>query len=411
MKKINNISISLVELPQIGGIKKFNVRGDDGAKFILIVTALGNKYYDFVSQEFSTGHSPRKILRGTISGSSFEGVLSFGELTDPFQNYDILLFADPSDDTEMKRGRPIVRRLRQLPNTTLTVSIDTSLYSSSPTSPSSLASLPSNVTVVSPKSAGATSANIDWTFTQTSDATRIGNAEGAGLIFENAVADKLIVDGAWYFNTTDTVNGTISGSTSLVVDSTQGLFVGMTLQSGASGFTGAKPVVIGINTITNTLTLSKSINASDGDTLTFRGYGLANINSALNCSINANLKITNVAKVTTTVRGAVSNSTTVTVNGTRGINGQDDQTFISGLNSTPATVSSSNASATAGDIEASVAQTFNGGETLTFTHVNSSKTLTTQLTIEGSIKVNLQPKEDQTIYFDLDKILSIGNDS
>ena len=78
---------------------------------------------------------------------------------------------------------------------------------------------------------------------------------------------------------------------------------------------------------------------------------------------------------------------------------------------TPATVSSSNASATAGDIEASVAQTFNGGETLTFTHVNSSKTLTTQLTIEGSIKVNLQPKEDQTIYFDLDKILSIGNDS
>ena len=43
MKLINNISINLVELPEAGGLKRFKILGDDGAKFIIIVSCYSNQ--------------------------------------------------------------------------------------------------------------------------------------------------------------------------------------------------------------------------------------------------------------------------------------------------------------------------------------------------------------------------------
>jgi hypothetical protein len=120
MMQINNISINLVELPETGGVKTFNITGDDGAKFILIVNNSSGNYYDFKNKTFSSGHGPNKMLKSSLSGGNFQGSIIFPSAAGA--NYDILLIADPTDDTVMRRGKPINKRLKQLGNTTLTLS-------------------------------------------------------------------------------------------------------------------------------------------------------------------------------------------------------------------------------------------------------------------------------------------------
>ncbi len=409
MKLINNISINLVELPEAGGLKRFKILGDDGAKFIIIVSNSSGDYYNFNTQTFSAGHSPQKMLKGTISGSFFEGVIVFPGVAGA--NYDILLQADPTDNTEMRRGKPINKRLKQLGNTTLTLAVATtnqSLFYNT---------FPSNIAITNSPTAPPSTNSINWTITNIT--SNVSDGFGSGLMFNAKTVIPIIQDSAWYFSTTDTVNGTISGSNELVVDSVDNLFAGMSIVSGVTGFSGAdKPVIAKIDPTTKTLFLNKTCNAGDGVTLTFNGYGLANINAALGCSISVSLKITNIAEVTTTVRGAVS-GTTVNVNGTYGISGLDNYNpgtgnthpaAFSGVNAQPAVVTSVTANATQGSFVSSVAQSFKGGEKLTFSHINKDFAYTTQFTVEGTLNISSHPSSNQTIFFDLDKFVTTGQD-
>ena len=406
---INDILINLVKLPEAGESRRFSITGDSGAKFILIVSNSLGEYYDFTTKSFSSGHNPQKMLKGTITVNSFEGVIVFPSVAGA--SYDIVLIADPTDSTSTRRNKPINKRLEQLGNTTLTLAVATtggSLFYNT---------FPSDIVITNSPTAPPSTNSINWTITNVT--SNVSDGFGSGLMFNQRVATDIIQDSAWYFNTTDTVNGTISGSNQLVVDSIDNLFVGMSIVSGVTGFSGAaKPVISKINPITKTLSLNKNCNASDGATLTFNGYGLANINSALGCNISVSLRITNVARVTTTVRGAV-NGTTVNVNGTYGINGLDNYdpgtgdthpTTFTGVNVAKATVTSVTASETQGSFESSVAQVFKGGEKLTFRHIDREYIYTTQFTVEGALNINSHPSSNQTIYFDLNKFVTAGQD-
>jgi hypothetical protein len=405
MMQINNISINLVELPETGGVKTFNITGDDGAKFILIVNNSSGNYYDFKNKTFSSGHGPNKMLKSSLSGGNFQGSIIFPSAAGA--NYDILLIADPTDDTVMRRGKPINKRLKQLGNTTLTLSpaTESDLYYNT---------LPSDLAITNSPTAASSSSSLDWTFTNSDSDAAIGDGFGAGLIFNSVnTANTVILDDAWYFNTTGTVDGATSSSTALVVDSVDNLFIGMSITSGLTGFSGSKPVVLKIASETKTLTLNKAASASDGATLTFNGYGISNINNALGCNIDPQLRIQNVSRVATTVRGAVNNSTTITVDGTYGIHASAEESYFTGLNvdASGAAVDRSTASATAGDLTASGNQTFKGGETLTFYMVDKDKLLTTTFQISGTIVVNSHPSSDVTVYFDLDKFITPGSDA
>lgn len=405
MMQINNISINLIELPQTGGVKTFNITGDSGAKFILIVNNSTGSYYDFKNKTFSSGHGPNKMLKSSLSGGNFQGSIVFPSAAGA--NYDILLIADPTDNTVMRRGKPINKRLKQLGNTTLTLSPATS-------STGYYNTLPSNLAITNSPTAASSSSSLDWTFTNNTNATEIGNGFGAGLIINSAsTANTVILDDAWYFNTTNTVDGATSSSTALVVDSVDNLFIGMSITNGLTGFSGSKPVVLKIASETKTLTLDKAASASDGATLTFNGYGISNINNALGCNIDPQLKIQKAVRPTTTVRGAVNNSTTITVNGTYGVHASAGEAVFTGLNvfAGGARVTSSNASATAGDLTCSANQTFKGGEILTFHMVDRDKALVTSFQVSGTIVVNSHPSSDVTVYFDLDKFITPGSDS
>lgn len=409
MIKINNISINLVELPQTGGVKTFSVTGEPGAKFILIVSNSTGDYYNFTTKLFSSGHGPEKMLKGTLAGNSFEGSIVFPSAAGA--SYDILLVPDPTNGTEMKRGKPINKRLKQLGDTTLTLSLATegsSFYNT----------LPSDLVITNSPTAAPSSTAISWTIVNIT--SNVDDGFGSGFDLDGTTFLNNITDSAWYFVTTGTIDGAISASSSVVVDSVDGLFEGMSITSGLSGFSGLKPIVQKIDLITKTLFLDKACNGSDGATLTFNGYGLTNISKAIGASIVPNIKPNNFVIPTTTVRGAVNNSTTITVNGTYGINGQDhyntgsgftEPTTFSGLNSTPGIVQSVTASETAGSFVADIAQTFKGGEKLTFGHIDRNYVHVTSFTLEGSILVNSQPSSNQTIYLDLDKFVTTGLDN
>lgn len=405
---INDILISLVKLPEAGESRRFSITGDTGAKFILIISNSSGQYYNFTTRAFSSGHGPQKMLKETISGQSFEGIIVFPSAIGA--SYDIVLIADPTDNTSMRRNQPINKRIDQLGNTTLTLAVASTSFSAF------YNTFPSNITITNSPTAPPSTNSINWTITNIT--SNVSDGFGSGLMFNARTVTPIIQDSAWYFNTTDTVNGAISGSNQLVVDSVDNLFAGMSIVSGVTGFSNSKPVISKINPITKTLFLDKTCNASDGATLTFNGYGLANINKALGCNISVKLKITNIAKVTTFVSSAVS-GTTVNVKGTYGISGLDNYdpgtgnthpVTFSGVNAQPAVVTSVTANATAGSFVSSVAQSFKGGEKLTFSHINRDFAYTTQFTVEGTLNISSHPSSNQTIYFDLDKFVTTGQD-
>jgi len=398
MKLIKSIQLNVGDIPKEGAVRSFTIKGDDGAKFILIVSNSSGSYYDFTDKAFSAGHSPQKMIKGELLGGSYDGEIEFPDAAGSL--YDILLIADPTDGTEMQFGKAINKRITQLGNTTLTLALASTANSSS------YKTFPSNVTVVGSPTSSA-SKSISWNI-ENADT----DANGFGLILNQLDPDTnvLVSDKAWYFSNTQTVDGAVSSSTEIKLDSVSDLIVGMTVYSG-TGLSGT-PNIQSVNTTTNTITVSSAQSISDGVTLTFRASGISLINSVLGCSIVPDLRVGDAVRVTSTVRGTISNSTTINLNGTYGVTGGNLATY-SGTNvnnSSANAVTSVSASSSAGSMVVQLAQTFKGGEVLTF-DVPAPKSLVDALTLSGSVTVNSQPNANRTIYLDLDFIITPGTAS
>lgn len=393
-KLIKDIVINTNDIPEAGITRNFTVTGDEGASFILIVSDADGKYYNFSDFSFSTGHSPEKKLRGAINGNSFQSFIKFPSVAGEF--YDIVLIADPSTDTLIQGKQVINKRINQLGNVTVTFALATTDHATN------YATLPSNVTSTSsPANPGSVRQAIDWNIQNANT-----DAGGFGLIFRDSnTVDAEINDKAWYYVKTTTLDGAVSSSTSLVLDSTENIVAGMALYSG-TGVTLAN--VLSVNDTTKTITVSAAQTISDGVTLTFRAIGLGSVNSVLNSNITGDvLRITGAVPVKTTVRGGVSGSTTITVNGTYGIPADALYDGLGVDNSGGNDVSSVSASSTAGSFVSSVPQTLKDTTTLKF-RVASPKFLADSFSIQGDLLITHYPATDATIYLDLDLIIDPG---
>ena len=146
--------------------------------------------------------------------------------------------------------------------------------------------------------------------------------------------------------TTQTVNGAITDSKYVVLDSVDGLGIGQRLYAVSAGTLAGTPAITSINETTKAIILSTSQTFADGITLTFPN------------SVISGIGISNTA-----------------------VNPYVDT--ISSLNLT-----------------ASVAQTLENGQTLTFTGAGNIVTIT------GNIKVNNVGNEAVTLKLDIDKFLT-----
>ena len=394
--EIKNILINLDDIPQAGAIRNFTINGDAGAGFMLIICNDANGFYDFSTQAFSTGHGPSKVLRRKINGSSFSGSIVFPSVAG--ENYDIILVADPLTDSYVKK-QVINKRITQLGNVTLTLSPN------SPANSSVYKTLPSDVTASSSAAdLGSFVKAIDWTFENVDG--------GLGLIIERDLSlfVKELDNKCWFFDKTQTVNGAISSSNTVVLDSVDDLVENMQVVSG-TGLSGT-PSITNIDTENKEITLSSAQSFSDGVTLTFRAQGLSLINQIFNSSISFAFTIQQIDTVTSTVRGTVSGSNTVNLNGTTGIPGGNIATYtgVNVNNSSANAVTSVSASASVGSMVVQLAQTFKGGEILTFT-IPSPKTLTPKIRIIGEVRVVQFPSTDRTIKMNLDTLFTPGSAS
>ena len=143
--------------------------------------------------------------------------------------------------------------------------------------------------------------------------------------------------------------------------------------------------------------------ALGGDTIKIAGYGLNKIFNSYGYEILLTDLAISLDPITTTTTSTVSNSTTVPVASVNGV--LPSTTSVSGIGIDPAVddpiVNSRSVTSGAGNLELSAAQTLENGVTLTYANSGQLATIT------GNIEILKAGSSNQTIYFDLEKLLSV----
>ena len=387
LKKIQSLFIPLNTLPYLASTRSFAIKGDEGASFILQVVTSNNLFYNFKTKTFAAGFSSKNALKAKVSGGEYNGVINFPTNGDGL-TYTMILMADPSTDTVLNKN-VIHRNISQVANVTVTFSGLTANGSSY------AATGEDAVYTASPALSHSTNVDIDTFVTNSKNDT---NGFGLRLIRQPRDTD-------WVFQKTQTVDGAISGSTTVVLDDVSDLAVGTILKGVSAGSLSGSPKIQSINTNTKTLTLSSAQTFADGITLTFHAIGFKAIKKAIGLSMSFISSSATADALTKTVRVTSSSSTNVDLLGTYGIAGGNNLTILGeGVdNATATTVASiSSPSATAGTMVVSRAQTLKAGTKL---YLSGS---TQKVRTSNRFKINKYPSSNRTIHFLLDNFITVG---
>ena len=231
--------------------------------------------------------------------------------------------------------------------------------------------------------------------------------------------------GAFYWQTTEAIvtnpaGDGVSGDTVTVADLT-GLVVGMTLvyHKGTTA-PGSATTISDINLDTKTITFSTSIAFEESETMTFRAFGPNLIKKAIGIDFTITNPTVRLGQTTTSVRteytSGITEGTDIYVNGTSGI-GKGATIRMRGLDK-----SSETTACTVATI--SLASTTAGAITLANGIIDASSDrpvrVKTKIYVDGSsnkvflngtINIVRYPATNQTVYIDMSKITTQGQDS
>jgi len=409
---VRSVSINNQDIDNSGANRALSIRGDIGASFNIIVVqksesaSVVDKFYDFLSKTFVSGFSKKTTLKVSMTGNSFKTFLNFPGSYGG--SYVINVYAEPGTKTTFtknsgaKSKNVFIKTIQQNNVTTLTfvpVTTNTSNYQAFSTSVSPL--FPSKTEIVA--SGGSTNINnvtIQWLVKNVEN-----DSHGFGLRVINATPKQ----SSWYFETTETVNGAVTDGVDIVVDDLTNLEVGMviTAVSGGDSLNGT-PTIVEIDEENKVIVLNTIQTFSDNATLTIRAFGkYVDLISDLGLGISFTEITAQAQALTKTVRTAPTNST-VNLNGTYGISG-GGHVSISGLNvnnSAANTVQSVSASSTAGSMVMQLDQTgVLTNTTLTFNGSSQS------VLIQTTVTVTQHPRNNTTIYLNLDDFITVGTAS
>lgn len=393
-KTINTLSVDTTDIPQSGQRRQFTITGDSGAKFMVIISS-ETTHYNFISRTFQTASNAETVLKSTLPQSGrFNSRVVFPSGSGV--NYNIVVMADPADDTIVTGGGVLNKRISQVADTTVTFALASTANSGNyKTFPSSVA--------VTTLSHGTVLANIDW---------NVENAEtdggGFGLLIGNKLAksNAKTIGSAIYFTNTTTVDGAITSSTEVTVDSLTQIAVGSTITGVSSGSLSGNPTVTAIDTESKTLTLSSAQTFADGITLTFKTYGKNGFAAAGVTLSVSEFVVSPVSKIGKKVRAGGS-GTTINLVGTYGVGG-GNKLVLTGPAVDPSgnEVVSVSASETAGSITVSGSQSITPGVELTFKSKDNEFTHCKSSTFVGSIEVSGAPPINTTMYLDVDLLFT-----
>ena len=427
---IDAFTIDTTQLTTLKSIRPFTIKGKVGSRFIMQIvqksssSSVFEKYYNFSTDTFETpslGLNSNNFLRQELRSSVFTGNIHFPSGTSG--GYKILLMADPDSSTTFDRALNNANIFSQdiddIANNTVTIvfkTTNTSTYASNPPS--------ANLTASGFRGTQQTASIVDIAKTLTNTSS---DANGFGL----RVTSIFNIENGIYCEKTHTVNGAVSSSKTIVLDSVENLVVGATITgvSGGDSVSGT-PVIETIDTNTKTITVTGNNQSfSDGGTLTFKITGQTNINDAFGLdvkinnlteltsniiedvatSINKGLISGSATSVAKTVRGSVSadagSSGGLNLNGTYGIAGGNHVTLIGNGIRRSTTISSVNTpSSSAGAVTTNVGHSaLVAGEDLVFIGSTQALTLT-----NCSLSIESFPLIDLTLNIDLDSFITPG---
>lgn len=408
MANISNISIATTNVPASGQQRKLVARGDIGASFMLQISSSSNQFYNFETKSFTSAFTPKNNLKVTLSSKRFDINILFPAAT----GVSYFLIATPVDEATIERQSNVsITQIGSISNTTLTLAASTASstkYSSDPAF--------SNATLV-----GTSYANINSTLSVSKTITNATtDANSNGLFLTKPNLTPLDFFSVQTENVSSNPAGDATSSLTVVVADLSNLVEGMTLfyHKGTTAPT-AGTIIKSINKATKTLTFNNAVAFENGETMTFRAIGLKLVNKSLNSNITlkkeakANI-LTLVKEISTKIRTAPSNATTINVAATQGIPGGSTAQFFgfkvnnSSTNNVNAVTPDPDGTDTDGVITCDVNQTLSVGTKLIFTPVNKKHILTTSASVNFDLIVTKLPPADATIFLNLDNFVTPG---
>lgn len=416
---INSFKISTAEMPSIQTAKQFIVNGEVGAQFQIIALESGTlKYYDFENQVFEAGHNDlNNNLIVTLFSTTYTGNITFPS---GGGNYVIKLMA--INGTKIKTGGSnIISKAISKQASTATVT-----FQAATTNTDNYQTFP---TVTSTGTLNSSAKfTFDWDIKNAST-----DAGGFGLVSNSTTPYKELnlfrkeskvrraIDNAWYFETTETVDGAVAPTDAgkgfeVKVDDLTNLVVGMTITgvSGGDSLSGT-PFIKKIDIENKILHISTAQTFSNDVTLTFKAYGSKSIFLSTGAAIRFGGIVVTPTILTKTVRANVSSSVNITLTDTHGIAGGEVVTYGgAGVNNSATNrvavittpdcpdLTDDGSLDNDGVIEVELAQTLKLGTVLYF------KGSFAVIKFAGTIGIQSFPETDKTIYFDIDKFLSVG---
>jgi len=401
---INSFEIDTSEMSYLGQARRFSVSGDIGASFTIVAlqnpssSSTHTLYYDFNNDAFESGHNnDQNNLNITLTSTMYKGSINFPEGGGDFV---VKLIQTNSDTTN------IISKFISKVSTvaTLTFQAETSNTNSYETFP----------TTTSKGVLGTSgSVNFEWAITnKKTDANGFGLLQNTSTTFDelNLANESSIItqiENAWYFKTTDTVDGAITSATQFKVDDLTDIVVGMLITGVSSGSLTGTPFIKSIDTRDKTITISSAQTFADGITLTFKAYGSDNIFNAIGARFTFNAMTVTPTALIKAVRTDVSSATSIDLVDTYGIAGGNVVTYVGvGVDNSTSNrvteVTTADVDGSNGVIAVEKAQLLAQGVVLAFAGSFA------EIIFNGNITINSYPNADRTINFDVDKFLSVG---
>jgi len=400
---INNLQIDTVDLPAAPTTRNFVVDGESGAKFMIVAlqnpssSSAHTLYYDFKDEAFASGHNDlNNNLILTLTSPTYRNKITF-----PSGAGEFIIKLIPLSGTKINSSTSSV-----ITKSISKASVDATVTFTPGTSSgnaANYATLPTSTSTGTVNSSNTFSFN--WNVT---NSTTDAKSHGFRLLDKSIVID----DSYWYFTTTETVDGAVSSGTSVTVDDLTDIGVGSVITGVSSGSLSGTPRVTAIDTATKTLTISSAQTFANNITLTFKAYGVKNIDKAIGLKLSFGAIKFEGNTVTSTLRddsdGDYTTSTTVRLGATLGISGgsvvryKGEGVNNSSRNTVTSVTPDPDGSDGDGAMVVSLTQTLRKGAIITFDGCHSI------VNFIGSVSITKYPTADKTINLDLEKIITLG---
>ena len=432
MKKITRFSTNPTNISSKISNVTVNVSGDDGAVFSLQIkdNSSPNKFYNFLTNTFTNTFTSENSLNNiSISGTFNKTIVlpanSIGGI------YDFLLFAYPEFETEISnsissnsyfasisvnQGKQVGVRF-----STSSDQLDAQFVGVGSFNDNDGAAMKVD------DSAGNTSSRtmpISKTLSDTGDSFALGYKYTlpSAVNNNNSLADSLQPKDRDFFTTvTGQTNGGGTDSTSMILDSVDGLVVGMSLvsiadssdleQSGTLGVL-TYPTITAIDIDAKTITLSAAPDWGDNKAVVFRAYGSDLISQSTGGSFIFDLTVTPVTSTNSktnnfgqvVVSSNVSADTSIAVDGVSGVSVGSK---IIGSNVT----TSSNANLITAVHESGTPITVTGAQTIKDNTVLRIHGSSAYALIEGTMTVSVFPTDSVDVFYDIDRAFILATNS